>query len=75
MKQILQRIAFFSFLGCITLIGLAAGSTNPHLKCEQEWKQGFVKKTVAQESMVEANTHDHSYELNFAGKVFKYFID
>jgi hypothetical protein len=57
-KQIVQRVAFFSFLGCLTIIGIAAHK-NPHLKCEKEWKVGFVKKNLeSKESIVVANSDD-----------------
>lgn len=75
MKQILQRLAFFSFLGCITLIGIASHSHNPQMKCEQEWKHGFVKNTEIKESLVEAHTRNNGYELSVPIKLFKYFID
>ena len=75
MKKILQRIAFFSFLGCLTLIGIASYKGNSHLKCEQEWKHGLVKKTGSQETLVVTDAHDHSYELSWPVKAFEYVID
>lgn len=62
-KQILKSAAFFGFLGCLTIIGMAA-HRKPHLKGEQKGKQEFVKNTEIKESIVEVYVQDHSYDLS-----------
>lgn len=75
MKQIFRRVAFFSFLACLTLIAIASRS-NPHSKCDQEWKKGaLVNNNENSESLVEAHTHDNSYELNWPTHIFKYIMN
>lgn len=67
-------MAFFGFLGCLVLIGIASHSSSG-LRCKEEWKQEFSVKAEAEESLVEAHTHNNSYELSWAGKIFKHSID
>ena len=75
MKKLLQRMALFSFLGCVTLIGVAS-HWPPGIKYKKQWKAVFTTKEEAtKESLVEACTRDNSYELYWPGNVFKYFID
>lgn len=73
MKKLLQRAALFSFLGCLTLIGIAS-YRHPDMKYRKQWKELF-KKEEAKGSLVEAYTRDNSYELFWPGNVFRYFID
>ena len=72
MKQIIQRIAFFSFLGCLTLVGIASSKSNPHMKCHEEWKQGLVSQVEDGEPIVVKHVHDNSYEIHPAGNIYNH---
>lgn len=75
MKKLLQRVALFSFLGCLALIGLAS-HRYPNMKYKKQLKEIFTTKEGAtKRSLVEACTRDNSYELYWPGNVFNYFID
>lgn len=75
MKRILQRVAFFGTLGCLTLIAIASHN-NPHFTCRQEWKGVFsTVKTEQKESLVESHSHDNGYELIWRGKILNHFFD
>lgn len=73
MKKLLQRVALLSFLGCLTLIGIA--SRYPNVKYKKQWQELIQQKEETKESLVEAYTRDNSYELFWPGNVFTYFID
>ena len=38
MKKLLQRVALFGFIGCVTLIG-AASYGRPGMKYKKQWKE------------------------------------
>ena len=75
MKRILQRVAFFGTLGCLTAIAIASHN-NFRFSYKQEWKGlSSTVKTEQQESLVESETKDNGYEWIWRGKIFNHFID
>ena len=75
MKRILQRAAFFGFLGCLALIALAS-HTGLHVTYKQNWKGVFsTMKSESKESLKESEAQDNDFELIWRGKIFNYFID
>lgn len=74
MKRSLQRMAFFGFVGCLTLIAVAAHN-HPHFTGKREWKGVFSTDFPEnKETMAESPEDENGYELTWPGKIFDKFF-